>query len=53
MSYAASGMILQNHRRVPLSVIMVKIAASEALKRVTGGISRISKYNLSKQEVQN
>ncbi len=31
-------MILQNHRRVPVSIFIVKIAALGSLKRVTGRI---------------
>ncbi len=33
MSQAASGMILQNHRRLPVSILSVKIAALGSLKR--------------------
>ncbi len=36
-------MILQNHRRLPVSIFSVKIAALESLKRVTGRIFKISK----------
>jgi hypothetical protein len=36
MSYVASGRIFQDHMMVP--VFMVKIVASEPLKRVTGRI---------------
>jgi hypothetical protein len=36
MSYAASGMVIQDQRLVPVGVFMVKIAASEHLMRVTG-----------------
>jgi hypothetical protein len=43
LSQAASGMILQNHRRLPVSIFSVKIAALEPLKRVTGRIFKISK----------
>jgi hypothetical protein len=35
MSSAASGMIFQDHRGVLLGVLLVKISASEPLKRVT------------------
>jgi hypothetical protein len=34
-------MIIQDYRLVPVSVFMVKIAASELLKRLTGRIFRI------------
>ncbi len=36
LSQAASGMILKNHRRLPVSIYSVKIAALGSLKRVTG-----------------
>jgi hypothetical protein len=35
-------MILQNHRRLSVSIFIVKIAALESLKRVTGRIFKIS-----------
>ncbi len=35
LSYAASGMILQNHRRLHASIFSVKIVALGSLKRVT------------------
>jgi hypothetical protein len=38
LSHAASGMILQNHRRLPVSNFSVKVAALGSLKRVTGRI---------------
>jgi hypothetical protein len=37
LSQAASGMILQNHRRLSVSILRVKIVTSGFLKRVTGG----------------
>jgi hypothetical protein len=37
-----SGMIFQDHRRVPVSGFIVKIAASEPLMMVTGRIIKIS-----------
>ncbi len=40
---AASGMVLQNHRRLPVSIFSVKVAALGSLKRVTGRIFKISK----------
>jgi hypothetical protein len=40
---AAYGMILQNHRRLPVSIFSVKISALGSLKRVTGSIFKISK----------
>jgi hypothetical protein len=43
LSQAASGMILQNHRRLPVSIFSVKIAAFWSLKKVTGRIFKISK----------
>ncbi len=36
LSQAAPGMILQYHRRVPVSIFSIKIAALGSLKRVTG-----------------
>ncbi len=36
---AASGMILQNHRRLPVCILSVKIAA---LNRVTGRIFKVN-----------
>jgi hypothetical protein len=42
VSQAASGMILQNHRRLPVSTFSVKIVALRSLKRVTGRIFKIS-----------
>jgi hypothetical protein len=38
----ASGLILQNHRLLPVCVFGVEIAAVEFLKRVTGRIFKIS-----------
>jgi hypothetical protein len=44
LSQAASGMILQNHRRLPESIFRVKIASSASfLKWVTGRIFKINK----------
>ncbi len=40
-SQAASGMTLQNHRRLPVSNFNVKIATLGSLKRVTGRIFKI------------
>jgi hypothetical protein len=37
-------MIFQNHRRVPVSLFRVTIAASEPLQRFTGRIFKLSKY---------
>jgi hypothetical protein len=42
---AAFGIILQNHRRLPVSIFSVKIAALGSLKRVTGRIFKIFKRN--------
>jgi hypothetical protein len=42
-SQAASGMILQNYRRLPVIIFSVKIAEFGLLKRVTGRIFKISK----------
>jgi hypothetical protein len=42
-SQAASGMIFQNHRRLPVSTFSVKIDALGSLKRITGRIFKISK----------
>ncbi len=35
LSHAAFGMILHNHRRLPVSIFSVKIGALGSLKRVT------------------
>jgi hypothetical protein len=35
MSYAASGVIFQDHRRISVRIFLVKITASKPLKRVT------------------
>jgi hypothetical protein len=40
---AAAGMIFQDYRRFPVSIFMVKVAASGPLKTVTLTIFRISK----------
>jgi hypothetical protein len=42
LSQVASGMILQNYWRLPVSIFSVKIAALRSLKRVTGMIFKIS-----------
>jgi hypothetical protein len=42
LSQAASCMILQNHRRLPVSIFSVKIAALGSLKPVTGRIFKIN-----------
>ena len=39
----ASFMIIQNHRRLPISIFSVKVAALWSLKRVTGRIFKIGK----------
>ncbi len=43
LSPTAFGIILQNHRRLPVSIFSIKIAALGSLKRVTGRIFKISK----------
>jgi hypothetical protein len=43
LSQAASGMILQKHRRVSASIFSVNIAALGSLKRATGRIFKIGK----------
>ncbi len=43
LSQAASGMILQNHRRLSVSIFSVKFIALGYLKGVTGRIFKISK----------
>jgi hypothetical protein len=43
LSQAASGMILQNHRRLSVSIFSVKFAALGSLQRVNGRIFKISK----------
>jgi hypothetical protein len=42
LSQAAFGMILQNHRRLPVSIFSVKISSVGSLKLVTGRIFKIS-----------
>jgi hypothetical protein len=42
LSQAASGMISQNHRRLPVSIFRDKIAALGFLKRFQGGIQNYS-----------
>jgi hypothetical protein len=42
LSQAASGIILQNDRRLSVSIFSVKITAVGSLKRVTGRIFKIS-----------
>jgi hypothetical protein len=43
LSQVASGLILQNHMHLPVSIFSVKIAAVGSLKGVTGRIFKISK----------
>jgi hypothetical protein len=43
LSQAASGMILQNLRRLPVSIFNVKIAALGSLKKCNERIFKISK----------
>jgi hypothetical protein len=43
LSHAASGMILQNHRRLYVSIFSVKIAVAGCLKEFIGRIFKISK----------
>jgi hypothetical protein len=45
----ASGMILQNHRLLPVCVFSVEIAALGGLKRVTGRIFKISQQFAKEQ----
>ncbi len=52
LSQLASGMILQNHRRLPVCIFSVKIAALGSLKRATGRIFKIKKYILSKEQAK-
>jgi hypothetical protein len=44
LSQTASGMILQNDRRLPMIILNVRIRALGSLKRVTGRIFIMSKY---------
>jgi hypothetical protein len=37
----ASGMIFQDHRRVPVSIFMVKIAASEPLRELLEALLKL------------
>ncbi len=46
LSLAAFGMILHNHRRLPVSIFSVKIGALGSLKRVTWRVSKISELKL-------
>jgi hypothetical protein len=48
LSQAASGMILQYHRWLPVCIFRDKIAALGSLKRVTGRIFKITKLVRSK-----
>jgi hypothetical protein len=41
LSLAAFGIILQNHRRLSVSIFSAKIAALVSLKQVTGRIFKI------------
>jgi hypothetical protein len=53
--YLKKKMILQNHRRLPVSIFSVKIAAIGSLKRVTGRIFilvKISKLVISKTQAK-
>jgi hypothetical protein len=43
LSGEASSFVLKNHRRLPVGIFSVKIAALGSLKRVTGRIFKISK----------
>jgi hypothetical protein len=43
LSQEAFDIILQNYRRLPVSIFSVKIAALGPLKRVTGKIFKFSK----------
>ncbi len=52
LSHAAFGMILQNHRRLPISIFSVKLAALGSLKRVTGRTFKVSKYIISKEQAK-
>jgi hypothetical protein len=51
LSQAASGMILQNHRRLPVSIFSVKIAALGSLKWVTRRILK-NLYVISKEQAK-
>ncbi len=46
LSLAASGMILQNHRLLPVSIFSVKITAVGSLKRVAGNTFKVSRSQL-------
>jgi hypothetical protein len=53
LSQAASGMILQNHRWLPVSIFSIKIATVGTLKQVIGRIFKISKkFQRSKLKLQ-
>jgi hypothetical protein len=43
LTQAASGMILQNHRRLPENIFSVKIAVLGSLRRATGSIFKTGK----------
>jgi hypothetical protein len=51
-SQSASGMILQNHRRLPASIFSVKIAALGYLKRVTKGFSELVSTGISEEQAK-
>jgi hypothetical protein len=49
---AAFGIILQNHRRLPVSIFSVKIAALGSLKQVTGRFSKLVSTVISKEQAK-
>jgi hypothetical protein len=52
LSQAASGMILQNHKQLPVSIFSFKIIALESLKWVTGGIFKNNYLLISKEQAK-
>ncbi len=48
----ASGMTLQNHRRVPVSIFSFKIAALGSLKRLLEGFSKLVSTESSKEQAK-
>ncbi len=52
MQQAASGMVFQNHRRVPVGIFMAKIVSSEPLKRITGRFWVIPETQVKKLKIK-
>jgi hypothetical protein len=52
LSQLASGMILQNHRQVPVSIFSFKIATLGSLKRLLEGFSKLVNTVNSKEQAK-